>query len=94
MSAAILQGAPATTLDTDLWIDLPERTYFRVLNLCRELGAKPLTRTVVALSDDTLVNFLYRVNGLRLFATESKKAVPRILRIFPCSARPCDFRKR
>jgi hypothetical protein len=31
MSAAILQGAPATTLDTDLWIDLPERQYVRVL---------------------------------------------------------------
>lgn len=23
MSAAILQGVPATTLDTELWIDLP-----------------------------------------------------------------------
>ena len=23
MSGAILQGVPATTLDTDLWIDLP-----------------------------------------------------------------------
>lgn len=33
MSAAILQGVPATTLDTDLWIDLPERQYARVAHL-------------------------------------------------------------
>ena len=25
MSAAILQGCPATTLDTDLWVDLAPR---------------------------------------------------------------------
>ena len=40
MSAAILQGVPATTLDTDLWIDLPPRKYLRVLNLARRLGAE------------------------------------------------------
>src|SRR5262249_32443776 len=39
MSAAILQGVPATTLDTDLWIGLPSRQYMRILNLCRRLGA-------------------------------------------------------
>jgi hypothetical protein len=39
MSAAVLQGVPATTLDTDLWIDLPPRQYMRILNLCRRLGA-------------------------------------------------------
>src|SRR5579859_8308015 len=27
MSAAILQGVPATTLDTDIWVDLPSRQY-------------------------------------------------------------------
>jgi len=31
MSAAILQGVPATTLDTDLWLDLPPRQSIRVL---------------------------------------------------------------
>lgn len=35
MSAAILQGVPATTLDTDLWINLPERQYVRVRTICR-----------------------------------------------------------
>ena len=35
MSGAILQGVPATTLDTDLWIDLPSRSYMRMINLAR-----------------------------------------------------------
>jgi hypothetical protein len=74
MSAAILQGVPATTLDTDLWIDLPERQYVRVLNLCRNLGATILARTVVALPDDSLINFLYRIDGLKTFASEWKNA--------------------
>ncbi|MDD2710936.1 MAG: hypothetical protein PHV34_23410 [Verrucomicrobiae bacterium] len=75
MSAAILQGVPATTLDTDIWVDLPERQYFRVLNLCRSLGATILAPTVVALRDDSMVNFLYWINGLGSFETEWKKAV-------------------
>jgi hypothetical protein len=33
MSGAILQGVPATTLDTDLWIDLPEQTMALKLRL-------------------------------------------------------------
>ena len=49
MSAAILQGVPATTLDTDLWMDLPSRQYIRVLNLCRSLGAAIAANTVVEL---------------------------------------------
>ena len=44
MSAAILQGASATTLDTDIWIDLPEPQYMRVLNLCRKLSPTFATR--------------------------------------------------
>lgn len=75
MSAAILQGVPATTLDTEIWIDLPERQYVRVLALCRALGATIMARTVVALRDDTLVNFLYRIDGLGSFDQEAKKAV-------------------
>ena len=75
MSAALLQGVPATTLDTDIWIDLPERQYVKVLALCRRLEAVTLARTVVSLRDDTLVNFLYRVDGLGTFESEAKKAV-------------------
>ena len=64
MSAAILQGVPVTTLDTDIRIDLPERQYVKVLAVCRSLGGETLARTVVSRRDDTLVNFLYRVDGL------------------------------
>ena len=74
MSGAILQGAPATTLDTDLWIDLPSRQYIRVLNLCRGLGADIRANTVVDLSDGSTVNFLYEVHGLRSFGYEYQRA--------------------
>ena len=75
MSAAILQGAPATTLDTDIWVDLPERAYVRLHQLCRSLGANILAHTAIALSDDSLVNFLFRVDGLHSFSAEYKKAL-------------------
>ena len=58
MTAAILQGVPATTLDTDIWLELPERQYVKALDIAKKLGAEILARTVVALEDDTLVNFL------------------------------------
>ena len=74
MSGAILQGVPATTLDTDLWIDLPPRQYIRVLNLCQGLGARLLAKTVVELRDGSLVNFLYEVHGLRSFDYEYQRA--------------------
>lgn len=75
MSAALLQGVPATTLDTDIWIDLPERQYVKVQRLCQKIGATILANTVAALPDDTLVNFLYRVDGLASFKAERGKAV-------------------
>ena len=74
MSSAILQGAPATTLDTDIWIDLPERQYLRVLEISKRVGATALAPTAVALADDSMVNFLYRVDGIAAFSTELKKA--------------------
>ena len=74
MSGAILQGVPATTLDTDIWIDLPSRQYIRLLNLCRSLGAEVVANTIVELSDGAQVNFLYHVDGLRSFNTEFRKA--------------------
>ena len=70
-----MQGVPATTLDTDLWIDLPSRQYMRVLEIARELGATVLAPTAIALPDDTMVNFLYRVDGLKSFRAEARKAV-------------------
>lgn len=74
MSAAILQGVPATTLDTDIWIGLPPRQDMRVLNLCRSLGARVRANTVVDLEDGSVVNFLYEVHGLRSFAAEFRSA--------------------
>jgi hypothetical protein len=75
MTAAVLQGAPVTTLDADFWIDLPERRYIRVLTLCQKLGAKILANTVVVLEDETRVDFLYRVDGLASFATEWRRSI-------------------
>jgi hypothetical protein len=74
MSAAILQGVPATTLDTDLWIDLSPREYIKVLRLCQELGADIRANTVVDLSDGSTVNFLYEVHGLGSFNQEFGRA--------------------
>ena len=74
MSGAILQGVPATTLDTHIWIDLPSRQYIRVLNLCRRMGADIRGNTVVDLSDGSTVNFLYEVHGLRSFRYEYQRA--------------------
>lgn len=75
MTAALVQGVPGVTLDVDLWIDLPERQYMRVINLCHKLGARIWSPTVVELVDGTPINFLFRVGGLRSFAAEWKKAI-------------------
>ena len=74
MSAAILQGVPSTTLDTDLWIHLPSRQNMRVLNLCHRLGAKLWANTVAELVDGSMVNFLYEVHGLSGFGYEYTRA--------------------
>ena len=46
MTAALVQGVPGSTLDTDLWIDLPERQYMRVINHAVRLGAQALSPNV------------------------------------------------
>ena len=74
MSAAILQGVPATTLDTDIWVDVPERQYMRMINLSLRLGATMVRQTVVSLSDESLVNFCYRLHGTASFQTEYARA--------------------
>ena len=74
MTAAILQGVPSTTLATDIWLELPERQYVKALDITKKLGAEILARTVVALDDDTLVNFLYRIDGLKDFTDEYDRA--------------------
>ena len=70
MSAAILQGVPATTTDTDIWVDLPERQYVRLLNLVSRQGGTPMAQTVYGLEDGSVVNFIFRMTGLEPFAKE------------------------
>ncbi len=70
MSAAILQGVPATTTDTDIWVDLPERQYVRLMKLVVNQGGTPMARTMYGLSDGSLVNFIFSMTGLKKFAEE------------------------
>ena len=70
MSAAILQGVPATTTDTDIWVDLPERQYVRLLDLVVKQGGTAMARTMYGLSDGSLVNFIFSMTGLKKFAEE------------------------
>ncbi|MEI6076481.1 MAG: hypothetical protein WCS94_12945 [Verrucomicrobiota bacterium] len=75
MSAAILQGVIVTTIDVDIWVDLPERQYVRLMDLVLQQGGSALARTLYALADGRLVNFLFRVDGLRKFEAEYAGAV-------------------
>ncbi len=74
MGAAILQGVPATTLDTDIWVDVPERQYLRLINLSLRMGATMVRQTVVVLTDGSLVNFCYHLDGTASFRTEYVRA--------------------
>jgi hypothetical protein len=74
MSAANLQGVLASTVDVDVWIDLPVRQYMRVINLCRKLDADAQSPNKVFLSDGTPVDFIYEVNGLKKFEKEYARA--------------------
>lgn len=74
MAGAILQGVPATTLDTDLWVDLPPRQYMWLINFSLRFGARHVSNTVIELQDGTLVNFVYEPGGLRSFNTEYRQA--------------------
>ena len=47
MSAAIAQGVMGSTLDIDVWIDLPPRQHMRVQNLAVASGATMGANTVV-----------------------------------------------
>jgi hypothetical protein len=74
MTAANLQGVPGSTIDVDLWLDLPARQYMRAVNTAVRCGAQVVRNTVVELADGTLVNFVYEVTGLPEFAQVIKKA--------------------
>jgi hypothetical protein len=90
MSAAIAQGVMTTTLDVDLWINLPVRQYMRVLNLARRLGATVGANTVVYLEDGTPVNFVYEVTGLGEFAIETKRILKVVIAGHPTPVLPLN----
>jgi hypothetical protein len=75
MSAAIVQGVPGSTIDVDLWIDLPVRQYMRPMKIALAQGAEMLRNTVLQLSDDTLVNYVFSVTGLASFGSEYANSV-------------------
>jgi hypothetical protein len=81
MSAAIVQGVMETTLDVDIWVDLPSRQYMHIQNLARSLGCSAGANTVVYTADGTPVNFIFGdVGGLGSFKAESKNIKKMIFR--------------
>jgi hypothetical protein len=74
MSAANLQGVLASTVDVDVWIGLPLRQYIRVINLCRKLKATIQSPNKIFLRDETPVDFIYEIDGLKTFAAEARGA--------------------
>ena len=74
MSRAIVQGVPTTTTDTGIWMDLPQRQYIRLPNLVMSHGGTPLARPMYALSDGSLVNFIFSMTGLKTFAEEYRQS--------------------
>jgi hypothetical protein len=90
MSAAILQGVIVTTLDTDLWVNLPERQYVRLMNLVLRQGGTSLAPPLYALADGRLVNFLFTVHGLRSFAAEYKGALRATIEGQPVKVLPLE----
>jgi hypothetical protein len=73
MSAAVVQGVMGTTMDVDIWIDLPLRQYMRVQNIARSLGCAVGANTVVYAQDGTPVNFIFGdVAGIGSFKAESR----------------------
>jgi hypothetical protein len=90
MTAAVLQGVTLTTLDTDIWVDLPSRQYFRLMNLCIKQGATALTPTVYVLGDGKVINFLFEVNGIHGFKREYKGSITRKIEGLPVQVLPLE----
>ena len=90
MSAALLQGVIVTTIDTDFWVDLPERQYIRLMNLVLKQGGTALAPTLYALADGRLVNFLFTVHGIREFDSEYRRAVDATIEGEPVKILPLE----
>ncbi len=90
MSAAILQGVIETTIDTDIWVDLPERQYIRLMNICVNQGGTAMAPTLYVLADGRVINFLFRVDGIRSFDAEYKNAVNALIENQPVKVLPLE----
>jgi hypothetical protein len=75
MAAALLQGVIETTIDPDIWVDLPERQYVPLINLCVSQGATAIAPTPYVLAGGRVVNFQFRIDGIKSFDAEYKNAV-------------------
>jgi hypothetical protein len=53
---------------------LPEREYVKLLTIVQHQGGAILARTLYALSDGTLVNAVFRPDGLASFAAEFRRS--------------------
>jgi hypothetical protein len=80
MGAAVLQGVPVVTQDLDFWIGRPMNRHDEVLLICHDLGSNILDDFKVVLSDGSLINFTYYVDGLKSFKEELKTS--RRLKLF------------
>jgi hypothetical protein len=74
MSAPNLQGVLASTVDVDVWIGLAPRQSMRVINLCRKLKATIQSPDKLFLRDETPVDLIYEIDGLKTFTAESREA--------------------
>src|SRR5882724_2341431 len=90
MSAAILQGVIVTTIDTDIWVDLPERQYIKLMNLVLKQGGEALAPTLYALADGRLINFLFSVHGVRSFDIEYRRAIDTTIEGQPIKVLPLE----
>ena len=90
MSAAILQGVIVTTLDVDLWVDLPQRQYIRLMNLVLKQGGTAVAKTLYALADGRMVNFLFTVHGVKDFESEYRGAVEATIEGEPVKVLPLE----
>ena len=74
MMAAVEQGAPMSTIDYGLWVDLPSRQYMKFVTIVRHLEGISRSPTLYELKDSTQVNIIFQPDGLQSFQTEFKRS--------------------
>lgn len=90
MSAAILQGLIESTIDTDIWADLPGRQYVRLMNICVSQCGTAMAPTLYLLADGRVINFLFHSDGLRSFDNEYENALYARIKNQPAKVLPLE----